>query len=99
MRYLRYLKHLIIVAFIALYCSMSSCNYLNVDDYFMDTLGYDSIFQNKLNLQQYLWGTAAFFYDEGAIWGSIHRELSVRMKLLLCGTMMSIRVRNLCWEI
>ena len=33
MRYLRYLKHLIIVAFIALYCSMSSCNYLNVDDY------------------------------------------------------------------
>ena len=29
----------------------------------------------------------------------IHRELSVRMKLLLCGTMMSIRVRNLCWEI
>jgi hypothetical protein len=38
MRYLRYLKHLIIVAFIALYCSMSSCNYLNVDDYFMDTI-------------------------------------------------------------
>ncbi|WP_320981447.1 RagB/SusD family nutrient uptake outer membrane protein [Parabacteroides goldsteinii] len=61
-----------IVAFIALYCSMSSCNYLNVDDYFMDTLGYDSIFQNKLNLQQYLWGTAAFFYDEGAIWGSTY---------------------------
>ena len=72
MRYLRYLKHLIIVAFIALYCSMSSCNYLNVDDYFMDTLGYDSIFLNKLNLQQYLWGTAAFFYDEGAIWGSTY---------------------------
>ena len=38
----------------------------------MDTLGYDSIFQNKLNLQQYLWGTAAFFYDEGAIWGSTY---------------------------
>ena len=29
MRYLRYLKHLIIAAFIALYCSMSSCNYLD----------------------------------------------------------------------
>ena len=72
MRYLRYLKHLIIVAFIALYCSMSSCNYLNVDDYFMDTLGYDSIFQNKLNLQQYLCGTAAFFYDVGAIWVSTY---------------------------
>ena len=72
MRYLRYLKHLIIVAFIALYCSMSSCNYLNVDDYFMDTLGYDSIFQNKLNLQQYLWGTAAFFFFFVAIWGSTY---------------------------
>lgn len=72
MRYLRYLKHVIAAAFIALYCSMSSCDYLNVDEYFMDTLGYDSIFQNKLNLQQYLWGTAAFFYDEGAIWGSTY---------------------------
>lgn len=72
MRYLKYLKHVTAAAFIALYCSMSSCNYLNVDEYFMDTLGYDSIFQNKLNLQQYLWGTAAFFYDEGAIWGSTY---------------------------
>ena len=25
-----------------------------------------------MNLQQYLWGTAAFFYDEGAIWGSTY---------------------------
>ena len=31
--------------------------------------GYDSIFQNKMNLQKYLWATAAFFPDEGAIWG------------------------------
>lgn len=69
MKYLKYLKHVVVVAILALYCSMSSCNYLNVDDYFMDTLGYDSVFQNKLNLQQYLWGTAAFFYDEGTIWG------------------------------
>lgn len=62
-------KSIIAGSFIALYCSITSCNYLNVDEYFSDTLSYDSIFQNKLNLQQYLWGTAAFFPDEGAIWG------------------------------
>lgn len=55
---------------VAFYFCLTSCNYLNVDEYFADTLGYDSIFQNKTNLQQYLWGTAAFFPDEGAIWGN-----------------------------
>ena len=46
-------------------------------------------------------GTAAFFMMKelfGVV--RIHQELSVRMEaFLLCGTMMSIRVRNLCWEI
>lgn len=65
----KYLKHLIAAVAISGYGLFSSCNYLNVDDYFMDTLNYDSIFQNKINLQQYLWGTSAFFSDEGAIWG------------------------------
>lgn len=67
---IKYLKHLIAVAAISGYGLFSSCNYLNVDDFFMDTLNYDSIFQNKINLQQYVWGTSAFFSDEGAIWGS-----------------------------
>ena len=66
---MKYFKSIIVSSCIALYCSMTSCNYLNVDDYFADTLSYDSIFQNKHNLQQYLWGTAAFFPDEGAVWG------------------------------
>lgn len=67
---IRYIKSLILVAMISVYGIFSSCNYLNVNDYFTDTLNYDSIFQNKINLQQYMWGTAAFFADEGAIWGS-----------------------------
>lgn len=67
---IRYIKSLIHVAMIFVYGIFSSCNYLNVNDYFTDTLNYDSIFKNKINLQQYMWGTAAFFADEGAIWGN-----------------------------
>lgn len=66
---MKYPKHIGIALCLAIYCCLTSCNYLNVDDYFTDTLGYDSIFQNKRYLQKYLWGTANFFPDEGAIWG------------------------------
>lgn len=66
---IKYVKTIVIAACLTIYCFLSSCNYLNVEEYFTDTLGYDSIFQNKYNLQKYLWGTANFFPDEGAIWG------------------------------
>ena len=69
---MKYFKRLIITLCTAFYFCLSSCNYLNVDEYFADTLGYDSIFQNKMNLQKYLWATAAFFPDEGAIWGGAY---------------------------
>ena len=69
---MKYFKRLMITLCTAFYFCLSSCNYLNVDEYFADTLGYDSIFQNKMNLQKYLWATAAFFPDEGAIWGGAY---------------------------
>jgi hypothetical protein len=47
--------------------SLHSCDFLNVNDYFNDTLKYDSVFQNKYNLERYLWATAALFPDEGNI--------------------------------
>jgi hypothetical protein len=47
----------------------SSCNFLSVDDYFNETMKYDSVFANKYNLERYLWATAASFPDEGAIFG------------------------------
>ena len=37
---------------------MSSCDFLSVDKYFDDTLKYDSVFANRVNLEKYLWGTA-----------------------------------------
>jgi hypothetical protein len=36
-----------------------------VNDYFNDTLKYDSIFHNKRNLERYLWFVATWFSDEG----------------------------------
>lgn len=48
-----------------------SCNFLDTDDYyFNETLQVDSIFSNKRNLEKYVWGTAAFFPDEGRIFGN-----------------------------
>lgn len=84
---MKYFKRLMITLCTAFYFCLSSCNYLNVDEYFADTLGYDSIFQNKMNLQKYLGATAAFFPDEGAIWGGAYTPvLPVRMKPLCNGT-------------
>ncbi len=48
----------------------SSCNFLNVEDYFEDTLSIDSVFQNKLHLERYLWGTAALLPDESNVFAS-----------------------------
>ncbi|MDO4970868.1 MAG: RagB/SusD family nutrient uptake outer membrane protein [Bacteroidales bacterium] len=48
----------------------SSCNFLDVDEYFDDTLKYDSIFATRQNLERYLWGAAGELPDESAIFGN-----------------------------
>jgi len=45
--------------------SVYSCDFLNVDDFFNETLRYDSIFSNKRNMERYMWASAALFPDEG----------------------------------
>ena len=47
--------------------SMSSCDYLNVDDYFEDTFKEDSVFASKRNIQRYFNGTVAMLPHEGKI--------------------------------
>ena len=59
------IKYTIIGVVAVMTLSMSSCNFLNVDDYFEETLKYDSIFVSKRNVERYLWATAAYFPDEG----------------------------------
>ncbi len=61
----------IIIALFIVFTSgiFSSCNFLNVDDYFLDTLKEDSIFHTRANAEGYLWNTATLFPSPAAIWG------------------------------
>ncbi len=59
-----------IILLIVLAPVFNACNFLAVDDYFNETLKLDSVFANKRNVEKYLWGAAASFPDEGAIWGN-----------------------------
>jgi len=63
MKYL--IKKIAILAVILVTASHYSCDFLDVNDYFEETLKYDSVFHNKRNIERYLWATAAYFPDEG----------------------------------
>lgn len=67
---MKYMKGVLLATIVSLLSLFSSCNYLNVDDYFVDTFNYDSIFVSKLNIERYLWNIPNSFPDEGNIWGS-----------------------------
>jgi hypothetical protein len=63
-----YVKNSVVIAVILM--MSASCSFLSVDDYFNETMRYDSVFTSKYNLERYLWATAASFPDEGSIFGS-----------------------------
>lgn len=65
---MKYIKQTLIAGVVALYGSLSSCNFLNVDEYFMDTFSYDSVFATKRNIERYLWNIPTWFVDEADIW-------------------------------
>lgn len=67
---MKYIKLLIVSQMLLIIGFFSSCNYLDVSDYFDETLKYDSIFATKRNLEKYMWGTANYFPEEGDIFGS-----------------------------
>lgn len=46
---------------------LSSCNFLDVDNYFQATFKEDSIFHSMKNAEGYLWNTPTRFPDAGAI--------------------------------
>lgn len=63
------MKKILIGVFMLLGVSiLSSCNYLNVDDYFEDTFKQDSIFANKVNIERYYNGAVALLPKEGRLW-------------------------------
>lgn len=45
----------------------TSCDYLDVSDYFEDQLHIDSVFQRKDYVERFLWGAAALLPDEANI--------------------------------
>lgn len=47
--------------------SFTSCDYLNVEKHFDDTLKFDSIWTRKDYIERYMWGTSSMFPDEGQI--------------------------------
>ena len=65
------IKHVTVWVVTGIILTFNSCDFLNVDDYFEETLKYDSIFQSKRNVERYLWATAALFSDEGDMFYSL----------------------------
>ena len=65
------ISNIVSVSAITLLLMLSaSCNFLDVDDFFNETIKYDSIFTRKNYLERYLWTTASEFPDEGGIFGN-----------------------------
>lgn len=63
------MKKYILLSFVCCVVGLfSSCDYLNVDDYFEDTFKEDSIFSNKNNLEYYYNGAVALLPKEGRLW-------------------------------
>lgn len=65
------LKTILLLPVILVIISFSSCrDFLDISEYTVDMLEYDTIFKSKLHLEEYLWGAAASLPDEANIWGS-----------------------------
>ncbi|TKG89055.1 RagB/SusD family nutrient uptake outer membrane protein [Puteibacter caeruleilacunae] len=60
---------ILLIATICFLMHFASCDFLNVDEHFEDLTSIDSVFSNKINLEGYVFATAALFPDEGGIWG------------------------------
>lgn len=48
---------------------LSSCNYLDIDNYIDDEMPLDSIFSSKRYIEAFMWNAAGKLHDEGAIFG------------------------------
>lgn len=65
------LRNLLWLTLLAMLVMTTACeDFLDVDEYFDDTLKYDSVFVSRQNLERYLWGAAGQLPDESAIFGN-----------------------------
>ena len=63
-------KYFWLVLTVMVFTATSCEDFLDVDEYFDDTLKFDSIFETKANTERYLWGAAGELPDESAIFGN-----------------------------
>lgn len=63
----KYISKILFIPVLGLF--LSSCNFLDVEDYFEDTLSYDSIFVNPINFERYFWTTPTYFPNASGIYG------------------------------
>lgn len=70
MKSLRKSLWLVLLALVGQFLVTSCDSFLDVDEYFDDTMKYDSIFVSRHNLEKYLWGAAGELPDESAIFGN-----------------------------
>lgn len=61
------MRNLMLVLCLAMSGVFTSCNFLRVDDYFDDTMKFDSIFVNYNNLVRYMWGITDMMPDESKL--------------------------------
>lgn len=61
-------KHILLSFVCCVLGLLSSCDYLNVDDYFEDTPQADSIFSDKRSLESYYNGAVALLPKEARLW-------------------------------
>ena len=52
--------------------SITSCNYLSIQDYIDNDLAMDTIFVNARNLEAFMWAVTTYLPDEGDIWRNNH---------------------------
>lgn len=60
----------IILVVLSSILTFSSCNFLNVDNYFSDEVKLDEVFAYKRNIEAYMWGIASSMPDEGALFAN-----------------------------
>ena len=63
-------KIFVLVTLVTSLIGVTSCDFLDVKDYFEDTLNKDSIFKKQQYLEEYLWGAAALLPNEANIFRS-----------------------------
>lgn len=61
-------KIFILPALLTVTTFFTSCNYLNVNDYFEDTFMVDSVFSNQYNITRYFNGAVSLLPSEGFLW-------------------------------